>query len=219
MKKKKLCNFTDKSRERIFDKYANKYNIDKEWTKEKQAHIDRQRYLFNKIHEKGLENTNAEKLLDIILSDIQHQYSMKQDMENKVGFIMALWGVLIAIVLDSQLPTKVFSYIICDKLPLYFRLFCVFTFVGLCISGILSFFFITATLLTDKYSKALYDDKENNFKCSVDDKYMSIVVMLDTNTNVWIKNENTNTQKAKRLRKLIITIGIFIIFIILSNYM
>ena len=44
---------------------------------------------------------------------------------------------------------------------------------------------------------------------------MLLTRLLDSNTTIWIKNEDANQKKYKNLRLLIIWIGMFIIFIII----
>lgn len=200
----------------IFDKYANKYNIDKEPVNSKQADIDRQKYIYLQIHKKGLSNTNIEKLLNLVIEDIQHQYSLKQDMENKVGFITALCGILIVTIMQQEVLNKLILNILDNKLTSSLRILNSVIIVCLAFSGMFSLLLIAKALLVGEYSKYLFDDKELNFKCAVDDKYMSLVRLLDSNTTVWIKNEEANEKKYKTLRLLVIWSIIFIVFTVIS---
>lgn len=88
-------------------------------------------------------------------------------------------------------------------------------FSGLLVSGVTSMFFISKTLLEGNYRRYVFDEKDINFRCAVDDKNMLLTRLLDSNTTIWIKNEDANQKKYKNLRLLIIWIGMFIIFIII----
>ena len=59
--------------------------------------IERQWYISQKMKEKGIDNTGIETLLNFIISDIDKQYAMKQDIENKAGILIALLGVMTTI--------------------------------------------------------------------------------------------------------------------------
>lgn len=205
--------FTDHQK-KVFDKYANKYKVDDDPVKEILDNVDREKYVYLKMCEKGLENTGVEKLLDITITDIQQQYSIKQDMEYKTGFMVALWGVLIATVLQGKIYIKPINNLFEDTLSLGYKAFGMLIFWGLLISGIVSMFYIYQTLLTGTYRRYVFDKKDINFRCAVDDKNMLLTRLLDSNTTIWIKNEDANEKKYKNLKRLIIWTGIFIISII-----
>jgi len=64
VEKKSMLGLTDEQKA-IFDKYANKYGVDKEPTKEKIDSIEREKYIYELLNRKGIENTAIEKLLDL----------------------------------------------------------------------------------------------------------------------------------------------------------
>lgn len=215
IKKKSVVGLTDEQKA-IFDKYANKYNIDKEPTKEKIDNVEREKYLYELLNRKGAENTAVEKLLELTIEDIELQYSMKQAMEYKIGFMIALWGVLVAAIMQDKVPIEIVNNIIGNSLNIWLKIGNGVILSGLIISGILSLTYIALALLYNPYSKFRFDKRDENFRCAVEDKNMLLVKLLDSNTTVWEKNENANEKKYNYLKMLVIWILVFIVFIILS---
>lgn len=203
--------------ETVFEKYANKYNVDTDSTKEKLDNVEREKYVYQMLSQKGLENTGVEKLLDLTIEDIQHQYSMKQDMEYKAGFMTALWGVLIAIVIQEKYYMTLISYITNDTMHYLIKVSSLLILVGLVLSGIETLYYIAKTMVISKYSRYLFNNKELNFRCAVEDKNMLLTKLLDSNTSVWIKNEEANKKKYKCLKLLVIWIVVFILFIVICS--
>ena len=132
--------FTDHQKQ-MFDEYANKYKVDANPVKEALDNADREKYVYLNLCEKGLENTGIEKLLDMTLADIQQQYSIKQDMEYKAGFMTALWGVLIAAVLQGKIYIKPIDNLFHTSLNWGIKGFGIMVFSGLLVSGVTSVFF------------------------------------------------------------------------------
>lgn len=132
--------FTDHQKQ-MFDKYANKYKVDANPVKEVLNNVDREKYVYLNLCEKGLENTGIEKLLDMTLADIQQQYSIKQDMEYKAGFMTSLWGVLIAAVLQGKIYIKPIDNLFHTSLNWGIKGFGIMVFLGLLVSGVTSMFF------------------------------------------------------------------------------
>lgn len=213
--KKAIEGLTDEQKT-IFDKYANKYNIDKDSTKEKIDNIEREKYVYEMLNRKGLENTAVEKLLDLTIKDIELQYSMKQAMEYKIGFMIALWGVLVAAIMQSKVPMVIFKNIISDSTSIWLKIGNGIVLSGLIISGIISLVYIALSLLYNRYRKFRFDKRDENFRCAVEDKNMLLVKLLDSNTTVWAKNEESNEKKFIYMKMLVIWIIVFIAFIILS---
>ena len=200
----------------IFDKYANKYNIDKDPTKEKIANVEREKYVYELLNRKGIENTAVEKLLDLTIKDIELQYSMKQAMEYKIGFMIALWGVLVAAIMQYRAPVMIFKYIISVTTSIWQKIGNGIVLSGLIISGIASLVYIALSLLYNRYRKFRFDKRDENFRCAVEDKNMLLVKLLDSNTTVWVKNEESNEKKFVYMKMLVIWIIVFIVFIILG---
>lgn len=205
--------------ERIFDKYAHKYGVSNDIEKESQENIDRQRYVFSALNAKGIENTAVERLLDLTISDINHQYTMKNAIESKTGYLIALWGVLLGIVLNNKLHVTLISEIGNESATLVWRDINILVLLGLIVTAIGALVQIAKTLLADKYACYKFDDKEVNFKCAVDDKNMMFTKLLDINTNVWKNNEKANKEKFKRLRNSVVWMFLLIIFIVIGILM
>lgn len=210
-----MLGLTDKQKA-IFDKYANKYGIDKEPSKVKSDNIERERYIYELLNQKGIENTAIEKLLDLTIEDIELQYAMKQAMEYKIGFMIALWGVLVAAIMQDEVPIEIYKNIISNLTDVWLKIGNGIILVGLIISGIASLVYIALALLYNPYRKFRFDKRDENFKCAVEDKNMLLVKLLDSNTTVWEKNEDANEKKFNYLKLLVMWIIIFIVFIIFS---
>lgn len=215
VEKNSMSGLTDKQKE-IFDKYANKYGVDKEPSKEKNDSIERERYIYELLNRKGIENTAIEKLLDLTIEDIELQYAMKQAMEYKIGFMIALWGVLVAAIMQDGVPIEIYKNIISSSTNVWLKIGNGIMLGGLTISGIVSLVYIALALLYNPYRKYRFDKRDENFRCAVEDKNMLLVKLLDSNTTVWEKNEDANEKKFNYLKWLVIWIIIFITFIIFS---
>lgn len=202
--------------EKIFDKYAHKYNIDKNFSIEKSENVNRQKYVYSILNSKGIEDTAVEQLLDLTISDINHQYTMKSAMESKAGFLVALWGVLLGIVLNNKLYVTLINEILNNSSALVWRGINLLVLLGLIVTAFGALIQIAQTLIAGKYFRYKFDDKEINFKCAVDDKNMMFTKLLDANTNVWKRNEGTNEKKYIYLRNSVIWIFILIFFIVFS---
>ena len=201
--------------EKTFIKYANMYNISESPSPEKKENVNREKYIYSGLISKGIENTAVEQLLNLTISDINHQYLMKSAMESKAGFLAALWGVLVGIVMSKELYITLINGISNAPSIIGSGLY-LLVFLGLIGTALVALIEIAFTLIAGEYSRYQFDDKENNFKCAVDDKNMMFTKLLDSNTNVWKKNEETNEKKYKYLRKSVIWIFFLIIFLIIS---
>lgn len=215
MESKDEGNLTD-VQEIIFEKYANKYGIDKIPTKDKIEKVKREKYVYELLSEKGTDDTAIEKLLDLTIKDIELQYSMKQAIENKAGFMIALWGVLVASMIQTDMLLTLFKNIMDTSLSLSIRIGNSIILGGLTISGIVSLMHIILVLLYNPYSKFLFGRRDENFRCAVEDKNMLLVKLLDSNTTVWEKNEAANEKKYSYLVKHVIWMLLFVAFIILG---
>lgn len=204
--------------EKRFDEYCENYNTGDKW-----INVEHQKYVYNRLHEKDLENTNIERLLEITMEDVKEQSNVKQSIENRAGLLMALWGVLFTILLEEdkkviKVLTDNISYI--GKEPVILNsvwgVVSIIVIIGLIIFGVLSLAFLYRSINTKIYMNFNFEDKERNYKTAVDDKYLSIVSMLDEYTNVWRFNDYILTQKSKTFKNSVIFIAIFTIFIIFA---
>lgn len=88
--------------EDIFNKYTNDYgnNYDKD---KAQKNIEIERYAFRKLHEKGLENTNIERLLDITISESKTLYDIKLSRPRQHGHLKRKDSIRFLVFLDFSL--------------------------------------------------------------------------------------------------------------------
>lgn len=202
--------------EAIFKKYANDYDIDKEQINEKQKNIDIERYAYFQLHKKGLENTNIERLLDITIGESKKQYEIKQSIETRVGLLLALWGVLISALIQKNIPASNVYIISAPMVHMAYKVFVVIVLVGQVLFGLFSLFFTYKTLKSYGYHTLSLKDKEQNFKGAVDDKYISLIQLLDSYTYCYINNSGAIAKKNEYYKNLIVSISLFAIFVILG---
>lgn len=204
--------------ETIFTKYANDYDIekDKEQIIEKQKNIDIEKYVYLQLHKKGLENTNIERLLDITIAESKTQYEIKQSIETRVGLLLALWGVLISALMQLDIPVRNIHIMTDPMVHMAYKVIAGIILAGQVLFGLLSMAFTYKTLKLYGYSTISLRDKEQNFKGAVDDKYISLVQLLDSYTNRWIKNSGALAKKSKHYKKLIVSISLFTLFVVLG---
>lgn len=204
------------TREEIFEKYANDYDIKDNSPIDKKIHIDTEKYVYYKLHEIGLHNTNIEQLLNITIDECKEQYGIKQSIENRVGLLLAIWGVMISTLIQMNIPIKNMDIIIDPNGNIVWRLTTGIVLLGQMVSGVLSLWFILKTLKTYGYSTVSLRNKEINFKGAVDDKYISIMQLLDSYTNRWIDNSKALSIKSRYYRDLLKALVVFIGFVVLG---
>ena len=160
--------------EDIFNKYTNDYgnNYDKD---KAQKNIEIERYAFRKLHEKGLENTNIERLLDITISESKTLYDIKQSIETRVGLVLALWGVLVSALGQSNIPLSNIHIMFDSKTHMAYRIIVVIILIGLVLFGLSTFGLSYITLKSNGHYRMSLWNKEMNFKRAADDKYISMV--------------------------------------------
>lgn len=171
-------------------------------------------YVYQRLNEKQIEDTNIEKLLDITIEEVREQANIEQSIDNRVGLLMALWGVLITILLDGDRIKGLCDKIACmDTEPLFTNattgVFCIITIICLIMFGFLSIAHLYEVINIKGHKKFDLKNKTDNYKYAVDDKNDSITRMLESYTDLWIENENTIAEKAKIYRKAVISIAVF----------
>ncbi len=201
--------------EDIFNTYANDY--DTGYDKDKaQKNIEIEKYVYYGLHDKGLDNTNIERLLDITISESKTQYEIKQSIETRAGLLLALWGVMISTLMQLNIPMNNIHIMSDLMIHLGNRIIAGIILAGQALFGLLTLVFICSTLKSHKYSTMSLQDKELNFKGAVDDKYISMVQLLDTYTNCWINNSDAIDMKSKYYSRLLVSISLFAVFVVLG---
>ncbi len=193
-----------KKQEKRFEKYALFYDLQGEGETDK-VKVDRQYYVYKKLLEKSCKNVAVQQLIDLTVEEIRIQYIRKEHFENKTGFLLALWGILLTaiiqnrklIIAQNQLLGMEFS-IVSLKMILSVLIIAI---------GIIAMFFLCKTLFSTDYMHFDFSDREYNFKCAVEDKALFLIVQLQTMTDVWQLNEDAISDKAKNFdRALFFTI-------------
>lgn len=212
-----------KKQDKIFEKYAIHYqngvNGKDEYTKEQREHLlNRQRYIFDGLCNKSINETNIQVLLDITRKELELTETIKQNIEYKVGFILALLGILISALLQNKVLNQLWKIIIDEKETLFSWLNCVIAIIcilGLLITGIFTIYLIYKSLKNYNYKSIILD--EENYMAAVDDKNISLVAILEACTDNTIINRGYNNKKARDLQKLIKVIIFFVGFVIIAS--
>ena len=130
--------------------------------------------------------------------------------------MVALWGILFGIIIKNANSLVSYSKYVenngFDVKEIVLSLFVL-------VSGGISMWFIYKTLQGEKYRFFNFKDKENNYKCAVEDKELFWVMLLESMTNVWEKNETILEKKSDNfdgaLRATIVfAIAVFIVCLI-----
>lgn len=200
-----------------FEKFTFNYCDELDLVKRREE-ISRQRFVYDKLCEKGLDNTAIDKLLDMTLEDIERLYTMKSGIENKAGFILALWGILIATLFDSnyQLLQTIKETILALKYATMN-----FWITGICtivimVAGIMSLKYIYQTLKPRLYTKYVFEQKDTNFRGAATDKNATYVAFLDNVTNSWRENRESINNMANNYHQALIWIIIFAATLVIS---
>ena len=208
---------SEDERNEIFEKYAFDYSDESDPIK-RYEEVSRQRFVYDKLYEKGLDNTAIEKLLDMTLDDIERLHTMKSGIENKSGFILALWGILTATLFDSDnklLETIKETIITCQYTSFNFWFTSIFAGV-LIVTGIISLKFIYKALKPRSYTKFVFEQKEDNFRGAAMDKNVAYMTFLDNVTNSWNENRETINDMADNYHKSLIWVIAFAAVLVLS---
>lgn len=96
-------------REELFRKYSVRYDADEkedESIKENaeedtDGKINHQRELFECL-ENGACDTGIKELINMTSDEIEHQYTRKAHMENRAGFLLAFWGVIVGFATKNE---------------------------------------------------------------------------------------------------------------------
>ena len=73
---------------------SNEYNFRSSTELKNKDRVLLQKVLYYSAKSKGLEHTAIEKLLDLTIKELDYQYTRKEHLDNKSGFLLTLWGYL-----------------------------------------------------------------------------------------------------------------------------
>lgn len=204
-----------KDDEELFQKYAFLYNEPCTWTFSNESNmtdIDRinlQKYVFSIIRRTKLENTAIERLLEITMKELDHQYIRKEHIENKTGFLTALWGVLTCVTLEKGIIFNAFNSLSgIGYVQIGIR---IIFFVAMIVSCV----YIFATFMTGKYKRFEFEEIECNYLSAVEDKDISNVAFLEAYTNICLDNIRGEHKKLQRLKRALIWTMIYSILTLL----
>lgn len=169
------------------------------------------------MHKKGLESTNVEKLLDVVIQESKIHMEIKQNMETRVGLILAFWGVILSMAFQEDLPKIMIQRMLSSECVCYALILGIIL-TGQMITGILFFAFAIKSLGTSKYAIVSLKDSEINLKAAVDDKYVSILRLFDSYMKVWAENLQGVREKGKYYKRLMKALVGFVVFVILGYF-
>lgn len=195
----------------IFENYCLGYDGDK--PEEAKRKIELQRHVFEtlKLEMVSIEDTALPRLLDMTIHEIDTQYVRKEHFENRFGFLIAFWGILFGVVLQSDIIDRFRMLVAKDGLLKYTS---IVSLIVCIITGFLSLLFIMKGLITRKYYRFNFEDRDINYRCAIDDVDMAYIYMLEVCSNSRDKNEILNDKKARYVNLSIVFIGLFCVDVI-----
>ena len=166
----------------------------------KEAHkkaFARQINLYKKIKKDEGSIETVKELIQLTSDEIETQYTRQGLIENRVGFLLALWGV--AAVIVSENITEI------NNLQL-----------GLAsiVLGLISLILICLVIKGNKTSMYKFGSINNNFSSAVDDKAAFYVRLLEGITNAQIENNKIITKKYRCALWAVIFTAAYIIVLI-----
>lgn len=208
---------TDDEIKKMANKYLNDYNIANEPINKKTRQIDTQKYMYQQMKEKGIENTDVERLLEFVIEDCQKQYILKTGIETKTGFIVALWSAICLFIMDKNIIAELWKFISADNIGM--ELGAVFLIGMLVISLFGSLFLMFKILSKRKYYRLRFEDKDYLMRKAVDDKEISISQEVDAYLNLWKKNDSVITDMSNQLDILLYFMFAFISISFISYFL
>lgn len=195
--------------ERLFEKFVVKYEA-----KEQMEKIAYQKKAYEKLLEQGIEKSGIDKLIETTNAEIQRQYLRKEQIENRSGFLLALWAIGLGIMLNGKGWIELAEmhgntgYAIVNILLVILMI----------IFGFMTIIYIAKSILSDNIYFFDIKDQENNFECACEDKALFFVVLLKALSDAWELNEKMILKKGKNYNKALFSLVAFIAVIILANF-
>lgn len=211
MKRRKLT----KEEKKIFKKYGLMYSLETKQNDEDRIKVARQKYLYKKLKEKGLKNTAIEKFLDLTVAEIDVQYKRKEHLESRGGFLLALYGILVGIFAQSNTFCTMKEILIESVTPNLKIIILTFLTIAVFALGIFVIKHLQQVFNIDKYKRPEFEEREYNFKQTVDDKEITYVVLLELYTNIWEANEKIMQKKENCFKHALVFMVFFTLAVIL----
>ena len=141
----------------------------------------------------GEAGERVDKLIELTRDEINKQFERKNHIENRSGFIFALWGVLLGIAFDQNYISNInrLRESGCQLGALILGFFA----VGILITIVLSLLNLALVIKSDKLSRFRVDDVQENYITAVKDGELMRTVMLEYYTLIWSDNEKIINEK------------------------
>ena len=198
----------------MYDTYA----IDFEMNDASKADCEKnllEKFMYVQMKANGEAGERVDKLIELTRDEINKQFERKNHIENRSGFIFALWGVLLGIALDQNYISSINSLWEsgCQLGALILGIFA----VGVLITIVLSLVNLAMVIRSDKLSRFRVDDVQENYITAVKDGELMRTVMLEYYTLIWSDNEKIINEKGEKQNKALRTIMICIALMIVSK--
>ena len=194
----------------IFEKYKIDYTdtgINKDIIKDR---IELQWILYNVMQAKtDTDKEGIKELIKMISVEIEHQYVRKEHMENRSGFILALWGVIIGFVFNNKDLLKIdinFDDGCVGVLQLLIILF-----------GVLSMTALFLCLKSIGMKHFGLEDRKTNYLCALENMDMFHVRTLEILMNIWSANEKAVNGRGKMCTLSLVLVFIFALLIMVTE--
>lgn len=171
--------------------------------------IGRQYYLFSQLLNDydGSKTINLKYYLEQLQKEMEHQYIRKNQIENRTGYLIALWSIITIFVMEKMV---IDSGIRCDTCIKLGSLIC------LIVVGIISLVFMMNIMLSKQINFYISKSKWNDYYSAMEHQEMAIVRLIEGNKNSFEENEKLLNKMGTRLNWSVILEMIYLIFIIIN---
>jgi len=168
---------------------------------------------YDKLHQNKDESAVV-YLINKTDMEIDRQYERKNQFENRTGFIMAIWGILLGIIVDNG--DALFS--INPSLSASYIIMCFVNILILFFGGIY-LYYIFGTLKPVKMNAFSVCERDYNYGSAVEDKFVFYVSMLEIISNCFEMNERIITEKSVKYLKAMRYTVVWMLLIAISLLM
>ena len=175
--------------------------------------VKRQILTYDKLRQNKDESAVV-YLINTTDMEIDRQYERKNQFENRTGFIMAIWGILLGIIVDNG--DALFS--INPSLSASYIIMCFVNILILFFGGI-SLYYIFGTLKPVKMNALSVCERDYNYGSAVEDKFVFYVSMLEIISNCFEMNERIITEKSVKYLKAMRYTVVWMLLIAISLLM
>lgn len=155
----------------------------------------RQKFIYLSLKKESSVADRIQVLINLTKDEIDKQFERKSNIENRCGFILALWGIIIGILLNTDYGTILNE--IQDAGNTLWASYLKWMLRIIATIMILAIIAIIRTLWSDKLSRFRVEDVNENYITAVRDGNLMYTVMLEYYTKVWTDNEKIINKKGK----------------------